>query len=119
MKAQWHHSLQRAMKFARLVNKGYTFFGDVTIRAWDGGREQGLVFCVYRNGLVQQVGSVFVAEARSSDETIVVTDRTPNAWDHKPSEDGWAFGRKYFPGRAVDETVQYIRQQICSLLEGK
>jgi hypothetical protein len=111
MKATLHHSLRRALKIVRLVNKHFTFFFDVTVRCWDNGREQGLVFCVIGPDPKRNV-SIFVAEARSSDQTVVVVDRDPNPFATRPSEAAWMGYRKYFAADADRQVVKFIRQQL-------
>jgi hypothetical protein len=106
-----HHSLARALSLLRLVNRAGKV--EATAACWDNGREQGLALEVFGNNGAR--GTVFIAETRSSDQTIVVTDPSPQPFSNKPSEEAWSVGRKYFEPKQEAETVRYIIQQLKML----
>jgi hypothetical protein len=110
-----HHSLARAMKLLAMVNKDWKTPVEATAYCWDNGREQGLALRV--TDKTGKSGTVFVAEARASDETVVVTDPDPEPFNNKPSEEAWTKHRRYFPLVEVTETVRYIRESLRRLVE--
>jgi hypothetical protein len=110
-----HHSLARAMRLFRLINKGYAFAFDVTANCWDNGREQGLALRVISLARGGKSGTVFIAEARASDQTIVVVDGEPNPFDNKPSDAAWNTGRKYFDMNDTKGVVKHVREALVML----
>jgi hypothetical protein len=117
-KITFHYSLQRALRVMRAVNKDFAFAFNVTARAWDNGREQGLSFNVF-NHLGNVQGAVFVAEARSSDELLVVVDENASVFQQQPSEDGWKTGRVYFPVSKEKAAVVHIRKFLMAFAAGE
>jgi hypothetical protein len=120
-----HHSLTRAHQVLRAANAiGFKLNKDTSdrfsVQSWDNGREQGLVIMALlvtdQPGVFLQKVGVFIAEARSSDGTIVVVD--PNMVMHcnnEPTEKAWEDSRTYFNIRQTKQAARHVVKAVNAL----
>jgi hypothetical protein len=127
MPIKLHHSLSRAHKVLRAVNamKLPTVIGRrFEAQSWDGCREQGLVLSAIllppkteAGPRIRKVG-IFIAEARSSDSTIVVVDDGfEGRPDNKPSIRAWDNGTRYFSPGDIDGAAAFVAKTLRSFIE--
>jgi len=111
VKVSLHHSLKRAIAILRRVDLPKAVAEQVWAECWDNGREQGLAI---RFSSVGAGGTVYVAECRNSDQTVVVFDDERVPYSNKPSELAWEHGRKYFNDGEEKLVAAYIRQLLVN-----
>jgi hypothetical protein len=115
-----HYSLAVADLVLRAVNAigvSTDAYRTFTAAAWDNGREQGYVLtAIFAKGEVRRVG-VFVAQARGSDEILVVVDeRLPASGRNEPSDEAWEKGRRFFKEGQTEQAARHVVAAVEKLL---
>jgi hypothetical protein len=117
-----HHSLSHANKVLAIVKKllnpisGYKS-ENLSLGVWSNCREQGYCISIYPNNLAGRVYHKLVfAEARSSDQVLVVTGENTDfdMQTNQPSEEAYMKNRKYFSAdiEAAEYIVEFIKANV-------
>lgn len=114
-----HHSLSRAHKILRAVNAlGVSPAAAKLFSAesWDNCREQGLCLQAYimeRSQGKHNLRSmrIFIAEARGSDQTVVVVDDGAWGLNNEPSHEAWE-NAQYFSERRITLAAGYVVSEM-------
>jgi hypothetical protein len=114
-----HESIVRAEKVLRAVNSlGLSKFAaeHFSVENWDNCREQGYVIKGYlfepKPGKGTYVFSVFFAQDRGGDGTVVVIDRDAAAIGNSPSDGAWEKERTYFNWNETKKAAKFIRDAV-------